>query len=61
MTGVKDTVYRPNKSAAKTYADLFRLYRLLHDAFGTPTCNEQLYRVMKELIAIRGRVCREAV
>ena len=27
MTGVKDNVYRPNKAAAKTYAELYALYR----------------------------------
>jgi L-ribulokinase len=59
MTGVRDTVYRPNKSAAKTYVELYRLYRLLHDAFGTTTCREQLHRIMKDLIAIRDRVRRE--
>jgi L-ribulokinase len=60
MVGVKDLVYRPNKAAAKTYADLYRLYRRLHDAFGTPASNESLYPVMKELIAIRDRVRGEA-
>lgn len=59
MTGVKDTIYRPRKSAARTYAELYRLYRLLHDAFGTSVCSDQLHHVMKDLIAIRGRVCRE--
>ena len=59
MTGVKDTVYRPDKAAAKAYAELYRLYRPLHDAFGTPDCSEQLDRVMKDLIAIRNRVRRE--
>jgi L-ribulokinase len=60
MTGVKDVVYRPNKTAAKTYAELYRLYLLLHDAFGTPSFGESLYRVMKDLIAIRSRVRRES-
>ena len=59
MTGVKDHVYRPNQAAAKVYAELYRLYRLLHDAFGTSTCNEQLHHVMKDLIAIRSRVRRK--
>jgi L-ribulokinase len=60
MTGVKDVLYRPNKAAAKAYAELYRLYLLLHDAFGTSACNEPLHRVMKDLIAIRSRVRREA-
>jgi L-ribulokinase len=56
MTGVKDKVYRPNPAAAKTYAQLYRLYRQLHDAFGTSDSKVQPNNVMKELIAIRNRV-----
>jgi L-ribulokinase len=59
MAGVRDLVYRPNKAAAKTYAELYRLYRRLHDAFGTSAGSESLYPVMKDLIAIRDRVRRE--
>ena len=29
MTGVKETVYRPNKAAAGVYAELYALYRTL--------------------------------
>ena len=56
MTGVKPKVYRPNPSAAAVYAELYPLYRKLHDAFGTADGQGQLYRVMKDLIAIRDRV-----
>ncbi len=55
MTGVKPHVYRPQKSAATVYAELYPLYRRLHDAIGTPSAREPLYPVMKELIAIRNR------
>jgi len=55
MTGVKSTVYRPNKEAAKVYAELYKLYRTLHDAFGTKQFGGKLDRVMKDLIAIRDR------
>jgi L-ribulokinase len=58
MTGTKDTVYRPRKAAASVYAELYRLYHQLHDAFGTTGYQGQLYNVMKELIAIRNRVRR---
>jgi len=34
MTGVKDRVFEPRSDAAQTYADLYVLYRQLHDAFG---------------------------
>ena len=56
MTGVKSTVYRPNKAAAKVYAKLYTLYRTLHDAFGTATFKGKLDHVMKDLIAIRNRI-----
>jgi L-ribulokinase len=59
MTGFKDQVYRPNKNAAKVYAELYRLYRRLHDAFGVAGHQETLSDVMKELIALRNRVRRE--
>ena len=55
MTGVKPQVFRPNKAAAKTYAELYPLYRTLHDAFGTSEHHGRLDRVMKELIAIRNQ------
>lgn len=55
MTGVKSTVYRPNKAAAKVYAELYSLYRTLHDAFGTAQFAGKLEGVMKDLIAIRDR------
>jgi L-ribulokinase len=58
MTGTKTTVFRPRKAAAKTYAELYGLYRQLHDAFGTSGYKGQLHNVMKDLIAIRNRVRR---
>jgi L-ribulokinase len=56
MTGVKRNVYRPRKTAAAVYAQLYELYRTLHDAFGTTQYQGKLHHVMKELIAIRDRV-----
>jgi L-ribulokinase len=55
MTGVKPKVYRPNKAAAAVYAELYGLYRLLHDGFGTQSGQDGYYGVMKQLIAIRDR------
>jgi L-ribulokinase len=55
MTGVKPHVCRPQKSAAAVYAELYPLYRRLHDAFGTPSAREPLFPVMKELITLRTR------
>jgi L-ribulokinase len=56
MTGVKAKAYRPNKAAAVVYAELYGLYRALHDSFGTQAGQGNLYQVMKQLIAIRDRV-----
>jgi L-ribulokinase len=58
MTGVKTTVYRPSRQAAATYADLYRVYHQLHDAFGVAGTKSDLSGVMKDLIAIRDRVRR---
>jgi L-ribulokinase len=54
MTGLQETVYRPDRDAARVYARLYPLYARLHDAFGTPRHTGRLDEVMKELIAIRG-------
>lgn len=56
MTGVKDVVYKPNKKAVVVYAQLYKLYRELHDAFGIKDHRENLHHVMKQLIAIRDVV-----
>ncbi len=56
MTGVKPTVFRPIRSNAKVYAELYRLYSQLHDAFGVAGHKADLHHVMKDLIAIRDRV-----
>lgn len=56
MTGVKPTVYRPNKTAVPVYAELYGLYRLLHDALGLRGGRDELATVMKRLIALRDRV-----
>jgi L-ribulokinase len=53
MTGVKDDVYEPNPSAQATYAELYKLYRRLHDAFGVAGTTDALADVMKKLLAIK--------
>jgi len=55
MTGVKSKVYRPERAAAKVYAELYELYRQLHDSFSKTPFDGKLDNVMKELIAIRDR------
>lgn len=54
MTGVKPRPYRPNARAHAVYAELYPLYRTLHDAFGTASPST-LHHVMKRLIEIRTR------
>ena len=60
MTGVRDVVYRPAKKAAATYAELYRVYDTLYNAFSAAGGKLPLGTVMKDLIAIRDRVRREA-
>jgi L-ribulokinase len=60
MTGVRDVVYRPAKKAAATYAELYRIYYALYNAFSAAGGKAPLNTVMKDLIAIRDRVRREA-
>jgi L-ribulokinase len=55
VCGVKEKFYRPNKKAQAVYAELYELYRTLHDAFGTRDWSGRLDHVMKELIRIRER------
>jgi L-ribulokinase len=54
MTGIKE-VYEPNEKHKEVYQELYRLYRQLHDAFGTRQWSGSLYNVMKDLIAIREK------
>jgi len=58
MTGLKPRVFQPNPKAHEVYQPLYRLYRKLHDAFGTQQWEGNLYGVMKELIDIRNRARR---
>lgn len=55
MTRVKPTVFRPIRKNVKVYAELYELYRKLHDAFGGVERQADLGTVMKDLIAIRDR------
>jgi L-ribulokinase len=54
MTGLRRRVFTPDASAHEVYKKLYRLYRKLHDAFGTSQGDGSVYGVMKELIAIRN-------
>ncbi len=56
MTGLKPKVYKPNPKAHAVYRELYKLYKQLHDAFGTRRWKGNLHGVMKKLIEIRSRV-----
>jgi L-ribulokinase len=55
MTGLKSKAYDPVPAAHAVYAELYGLYRTLHDAFGTTEFHGNLGAVMKRLIEIRSR------
>jgi L-ribulokinase len=53
MSGLKDIVYTPDPKNAAVYDILFKLYRRLHDAFGTKDLSENHFSVMKDLLEIK--------
>jgi hypothetical protein len=55
MTGLKEVVYQPDAAAHAIYAELYAVYRTLHDAFGTQGWQGNLAAVMKRLMDIRDR------
>ena len=55
MCGLKPTVYKPDAKRHEVYNQIFKLYRQLHDAFGTTTYHESLCNVMKDLLAVRDK------
>jgi L-ribulokinase len=54
MTSLKNVAYRPKPAAQKTYGELYRLYRQLHDSFGGLHKSADLSRVMKDLLALKN-------
>ncbi len=50
---VRDRVYHPDPARSAVYAQLYKIYRHLHDAFGTPTWTGSLHHIMKDLLTIR--------
>ena len=55
MTGLKPEVYKPNRKARAVYGELYAIYRLLHDAFGTKEWTGNLHGAMKRLLDIRSK------
>ncbi|HOX40127.1 MAG TPA: ribulokinase [Candidatus Brocadiia bacterium] len=56
MCGLKSKVYEPIPENRKVYAELAKIYRDLHDAFGTRDAKANLSRVMKKLLRIKSEV-----
>ncbi len=54
MTGIRE-VFEPDMTNHSVYSEMYRLYRQLHDAFGTPQWTGAMFNVMKDLISIRER------
>lgn len=55
VCGFRERVYTPDAERQATYAEIYKLYKTIHDAFGTAEWSGQLNSVMKDLIAIRER------
>jgi len=55
MTTVKDLRYEPRPEAVQVYAELYTMYRELHDTFGgVPGASADLPSLMKRLLALRS-------
>jgi L-ribulokinase len=52
---MRERVYHPIPENQTAYAELYELYRTLHDAFGTAEWSGRIDHVMKRLIDIRQR------
>jgi len=55
MTGVKEIVFKPKPENHSVYQELYKLYKQLHDGFGTTDHKESLYTVMKDLLVIKEK------
>jgi L-ribulokinase len=55
VTATREKVYYPIPENQAVYAELYALYRTLHDAFGTAEWNGKINHVMKQLLDIRAR------
>jgi L-ribulokinase len=55
MTGTRQ-VFNPIPENHKIYKQLYKLYKQLHDGFGTADNKLDMYNVMKDLLDIRDRV-----
>jgi L-ribulokinase len=55
MCGLKNRTYKPVAENHKIYQQLYRLYKQMHDAFGTSEWHGNLANVMKQLLVIKDK------
>ncbi len=55
MTGVKPTIFKPIPENVAIYAELYQLYRQLHDSFGVQGHSADISNVMKDLLVIKEK------
>jgi L-ribulokinase len=55
MTSLKKVAYKPKAPAQKSYNELYRLYRQIHDSLGGINKTADLSRVMKDLLSLKHR------
>ena len=58
MTGISKT-YEPNKENHLVYKKLYKIYKQLHDSFGTKDWKGNMFNLMKDLLDIRDQVRKE--
>jgi L-ribulokinase len=58
MTGIRQ-VYNPISENHSTYKKLYKLYKQIHDGFGTSENNIDMFNVMKDLLNVRDQVRKE--
>jgi L-ribulokinase len=56
MTAVQPKSFEPIPENRQVYDRLYKLYRRVHDIFGTREASENQFEVMKELLKIRDEV-----
>lgn len=52
---IRERIYEPIPEHQTAYAELYEIYRTLHDAFGTAEWTGRINQVMKQLIQIRQK------
>jgi L-ribulokinase len=56
MGGLKEREFTPIQANVKVYEQLFRMYKELHDIFGTRDYSVNLHHIMKDLLDLRDAV-----